>query len=115
MTSPEATRYVRLDAAAALVHLPPARIRLYVRQGIVHPSRTEGRTILFSEPELARLRKIRRLTEDLGLNTAGVEIVLRLLEDMDRLRSALEDQPAPARRRDGNNSDRRRRTTWRST
>jgi MerR family transcriptional regulator/heat shock protein HspR len=113
----QAAEFVRLDVAASLVHLPPARIRLYVRQGIVRPSRSEGRAILFGEAELARLRKIRRLTEDLGLNTAGVEIVLRLLEDMDRLRSALEDQPAPARRRrrDGNNSDRPRRTTWRST
>jgi MerR family transcriptional regulator, heat shock protein HspR len=111
----EATQYVHLDVAAGLVHLPPARIRLYVRQGIVRPSRVEGRAMLFGEPELARLRKIRRLTHDLGLNTAGVEIVMRLLEDMDRLRSALEDRPAPARRRAGNNTDRRRRTTWRST
>jgi len=74
----EATQYVRLDVAAGLVHLPPARIRLYVRQGIVRPSRVEGRAMLFGEPELARLRKIRRLTHDLGLNTAGVEIVMRL-------------------------------------
>jgi MerR HTH family regulatory protein len=77
----------------------------------VHRSRIEG---LFAEPELARLRTIRRLTDDLGLNAAGVEIVLRLLEDMDRLRSSLQGRPAPARGRDGNNSDRRRRTTWRS-
>ena len=56
-----------------------------MRQGIVTPEPgTEGRAIVFGEPELARLRQIRRLTEDLGLNTAGVEIVLRLLEDMDQ-------------------------------
>jgi MerR family transcriptional regulator/heat shock protein HspR len=111
----QATEFVRLDVAASLVHLPPARIRLYVREGIVRPSRTEGRAMLFGEPELARLRKIRRLTEDLGLNTAGVEIVMRLLEDMDRLRSALDTRLALARRRNGNNTDRRRSTTWRST
>ncbi|HEY3078601.1 MAG TPA: chaperone modulator CbpM [Chloroflexota bacterium] len=82
------TEYFRLEAAARLVRLPPAGVRRYVRAGLIRPSRLEGRAALFGEAELARLRKIRRLREDLGLNTAGVEIALRLLDEIENLRAA---------------------------
>jgi MerR family transcriptional regulator, heat shock protein HspR len=82
-------RYVRLEVAARLVRLPPARVRRYVRAGLVRPPRVEGRSPLFSESELARLRKIRRLADDLGLNAAGVEVAVRLLDEIDALRAAL--------------------------
>jgi MerR family transcriptional regulator/heat shock protein HspR len=85
---PPAPRYWRLEVAAVVVRLPPARIRSYVRRGLVRPSRVEGRVVLFDDLGLARLRKIRRLTEDLGLNAAGVEVVLHLLDEMDALRAA---------------------------
>ena len=81
------TEYVRLEAAARLVRLAPAGVRRYVRAGLIRPSRLEGRAALFGQAELARLRKIRRLREDLGLNTAGVEIVLRLLDEIEALRA----------------------------
>jgi MerR HTH family regulatory protein len=82
-------RYVRLDIAARLVRLPPARVRRYVRAGLVRPPRVEGRSPLFSEAELARLRKIRRLADDLGLNAAGVEVTVRLLDEIEALRAEL--------------------------
>jgi MerR family transcriptional regulator, heat shock protein HspR len=75
-----------LEAAARLVHVPPARIRYYVRVGLIRPVRTEGRLVYFGEAELARLRKIRRLQEDLGLNAAGVEVAMRLLDEIENLR-----------------------------
>jgi DNA-binding transcriptional MerR regulator len=76
-----------LETAAELVHVPPARIRYYVRIGLLQPSRVEGRRVFFGETELARLRKIRRLHDDLGLDTAGVEVALRLLDEIERLRA----------------------------
>ncbi|MDT4947269.1 MAG: MerR family transcriptional regulator, heat shock protein HspR [Pseudonocardiales bacterium] len=76
------TGYYDLEVAARLVRLPPARVRRYVRVGLVQPSRLEGRTALFGEAELARLRTIRRLGEDLGINAAGVEVVLRLVDEI---------------------------------
>ena len=82
-------KYCSLEAAARLVRLPPARVRRYVRAGLVRPARIEGRAELFGDAELARLRKIRRLREDLGLNTAGVEIVLRLLDEIQTLRAVV--------------------------
>ncbi len=79
-----------LDTAARLSRLPPARVRRYIRVGLVRPSHVEGRKAFFSEAELARLRTIRRLGEDLGLNAAGVEVALRLVDEIRTLRRALD-------------------------
>lgn len=80
--------FYRLETVAALVRLPPARIRRYVRIGLVRPARVAGRTAMFGDDELARLRKISRLGEHLGLNDAGIEVVLRLLDEIERLHQA---------------------------
>ncbi len=84
----EPPRLWRLELAAEMVRLSPARIRGYVQRGLVRPLRRGSQELLFGEAELARLRKIRRLTNDLGLNSAGVEIVLRLLDEIAALRAA---------------------------
>jgi DNA-binding transcriptional MerR regulator len=79
-----------LETAARLTRLPAARVRRYVRVGLVRPSRVDGRTAFFTDAELARLRTIRRLGEDLGLNAAGIEVALRLVDEIRTLRSALD-------------------------
>jgi len=89
---PARTAIYELETAARLSRLPPARVRRYVRVGLVRPSRVEGRTAFFSEAELARLRTIRRLGEDLGLNAAGVEVALRLVDEIRTLRRTLDDR-----------------------
>ena len=94
-------RVVRMEhhlaAAARSTRLPAARVRHYVRIGIVTPVDVRGRTIYFGEAELARLRRIRRLEADLGLDAAGVEVVMRLLDEIDALRAALETQVPSSR------------------
>ena len=82
-----------LETAARLSRLPPAHVRRYIRIGLVRPSRVEGRNAFFSEAELARLRTIRRLGDDLGLNAAGVEVALRLVDEIRTLRRALAERP----------------------
>ena len=89
---PVRTAIYELETAARLSRLPPARVRRYVRVGLIRPSRVEGRTVFFSEAELARLRTIRRLGEDLGLNAAGVEVALRLVDEIRTLRKALDSR-----------------------
>ena len=79
----------RLEAAAAATHVPPSRVRYFVRVGLVRPSRVEGRVPFFGEAELAQLRRIRRLRDDLGLNIAGIEVALRLLGEIESLRREL--------------------------
>ena len=63
----------------------PAVVRRYARLGLVEPSARRGRQALYTTAELARLRKIVRLTRDLGLTGAGVEVVLRLLDQIEAL------------------------------
>jgi MerR family transcriptional regulator/heat shock protein HspR len=90
---PGSVAVYELEAAARMTRLPPARVRRYVKVGLIRPIRVEGRTAFFSDAELARLRTIRRLGEDLGLNAAGVEVVLRLVDEIRSLRNALDARP----------------------
>jgi len=79
-----AGRY-ELEAAARLTRLTPARVRLLVRLGMVRPVRAEGGAVLFDDADIARLRRIRRLAEDLGLNVAAIEVVLHLIDQIEAL------------------------------
>ena len=63
----------------------PQTLRLYEREGLLKPSRTEGNTRLYSQEDLERLETILSLTRDLGVNLAGVEIILNMREKMDRM------------------------------
>jgi MerR family transcriptional regulator/heat shock protein HspR len=90
---PPTAPYWRLEAAARRVGLAPRRVRRYVRAGLVRPARVEGRVVLFGEAELARLRKIRRLVDELGVNIAGVEIILRLVDELAVLRAPTAGSP----------------------
>jgi MerR family transcriptional regulator/heat shock protein HspR len=81
-------RYM-ISIAAELVGMHPQTLRIYEAKGLVRPRRTPGNTRLYSEADLERLRLIQRLTTQLGLNLAGVETVLRLEDELDRLRSRM--------------------------
>jgi len=78
-------RYM-ISVAADLVGMHPQTLRIYEAKGLVRPRRTPGGTRLYSERDLERLRVIQRLTTELGLNLAGVEHVLRLEDELARLR-----------------------------
>jgi MerR family transcriptional regulator/heat shock protein HspR len=79
----ERPRYM-ISVAAELVGMHPQTLRIYENKGLVRPKRTRGNTRLYSEADLARLRLIQRLTTELGLNLAGVEVVLRLEDELRR-------------------------------
>jgi MerR family transcriptional regulator/heat shock protein HspR len=89
MNEREHPRYM-ISVAAELVGMHPQTLRIYEAKGLVRPKRTAGNTRLYSESDVARLRVIQRLTTELGLNLAGVETVLRLEDEMNRLRARLE-------------------------
>ena len=78
-----------ISVAAELAGLHPQTLRIYENKGLVRPKRTPGNTRLYSERDLERLRRIQSLTES-GLNLAGVEHVLRLEDELQRMRSRLE-------------------------
>lgn len=82
-------RYM-ISVAADLVGMHPQTLRIYEQKGLVRPKRTAGNTRLYSDADVERLRLIQRLTTELGLNLAGVERVLRLEDELSRLRRRLE-------------------------
>jgi MerR family transcriptional regulator/heat shock protein HspR len=85
----ERPRYM-ISVAADLVGMHPQTLRLYESKGLVRPGRTAGGTRLYSEKDLERLRLIQRLTTELGLNLAGVEQVLRMQDEINRMRARME-------------------------
>jgi MerR family transcriptional regulator, heat shock protein HspR len=85
----ERPRYM-ISVAAELVGMHPQTLRMYEQKGLVQPQRTAGNTRLYSESDLERLRLIQRLTGELGLNLAGVEAVLGLEEQLQRMQARME-------------------------
>ncbi len=79
-------------------HVHPQTLRLYERAGLLRPSRSKGNTRLYSKGDLERLEVILGLTRDMGVNLAGVEVVLRLRERLDELQGQLEQPHGVASR-----------------
>ena len=79
-----------ISIAAELAGLHPQTLRMYESRGLVRPKRTPGGTRLYSEADVDRLRVIQRLTTELGLNLAGVELVLRLEDELRRAHAQIE-------------------------
>ncbi len=75
-----------IGVVAELTHMHAQTIRLYERLGLITPHR-RNKNRLYSENDLERLRRIRRLTQDMGVNLAGVQVILDLLERLDTLQS----------------------------
>jgi MerR family transcriptional regulator, heat shock protein HspR len=74
-----------ISAVAQRYNIHPQTLRLYEREGLLTPSRTEGNTRLYSQDDLEQLETILTLTRDLGVNLAGVEIILNMRQKMDRM------------------------------
>ena len=89
MTDADRPRYM-ISVAADLVGMHPQTLRIYENKGLVRPRRTRGNTRLYSEADLERLRLIQRLTTELGLNLAGVEVVLRLEDELRKAHRRIE-------------------------
>ena len=89
MIERERPRYM-ISVAADLVGMHPQTLRIYEQKGLIRPRRTAGGTRLYSEADVERLRLIQRLTNDLGLNLAGVEHVLRLEDELRKMQRRMQ-------------------------
>jgi MerR family transcriptional regulator/heat shock protein HspR len=110
MAKPRKAGYM-ISAVAEQFQIHPQTLRLYEREGLLKPSRSEGNTRLYTDDDLQRLEVILKLTRDLGVNLAGVEIVLNMREKMSEMQRQIEQfvsslnteitsqraRPAPAR------------------
>ena len=79
-----------ISAVAEMFDIHPQTLRLYEREGLLKPSRSDGNTRLFSDEDIERLEVILSLTRDLGVNLAGVEIILNMREKMDAMQREFE-------------------------
>jgi MerR family transcriptional regulator/heat shock protein HspR len=91
MTSENHPVYM-IGVAASLCNIHPQTLRQYERLGLVAPSRVGSKNRLYSEADIRRVRRIQRLTQEMGVNLAGVELILRLLDDMEEMKRDLEKQ-----------------------
>jgi MerR family transcriptional regulator/heat shock protein HspR len=78
-----------ISVAARLLEVHPQTLRYYERAGLLRPSRSKGNIRLYSPADIEHARQIKRLIEDLGVNLAGVEVILRLTERLRRLEQEL--------------------------
>jgi len=87
-----------ISVVAKMLEIHPQTLRLYERQGLVQPHR-RGMIRLFSDSDIERLRQILRLKDDLGVNSAGIEVILNLLDRIEEQQQQLDRVRAQAKRR----------------
>ncbi len=80
-----------ISSVAETYHIHPQTLRLYERLGLLKPSRSEGNTRLYTQEDLERLEVILTLTRDMGVNLAGVEVVLNMREKMEAMQREVEE------------------------
>ena len=88
---PSGKSFYMISVVAQKYNIHPQTLRLYEREGLLLPSRTDGNTRLYSDEDLAQLETILSLTRDLGVNLAGVEIILNMRRKMERMQGEVNE------------------------
>ena len=94
----EEPRYV-ISVAARMLGVKTHTLRYYESIGVIQPSRSRGNTRLYSDRDIDQLRRVRALMDELGVNLAGVSVILRMAQRMEELQLKLEDMNSELRRR----------------
>jgi MerR family transcriptional regulator/heat shock protein HspR len=89
--APPGGKHYMISVVAKSYDIHPQTLRLYEREGLLKPSRTEGNTRLYSEDDLRQLEVILSLTRDLGVNLAGVEIILNMRRKMEQMQAEMSE------------------------
>jgi MerR family transcriptional regulator/heat shock protein HspR len=84
-------RLFMISVVSEMLGIHPQTLRLYEREGFIKPKRSEGNTRLYSEEDVEKLEMILRLTRELGVNLAGVEVILSMREKMEQMQREMED------------------------
>ena len=78
-------KFYMISAVSSMYNIHPQTLRLYEREGLLKPSRTEGNTRIYTEEDLKKLELILNLSRDMGVNLAGIEIILNMREKMEKI------------------------------
>jgi MerR family transcriptional regulator, heat shock protein HspR len=89
--APRGKAYYMISVVAQKYNIHPQTLRLYEREGLLKPSRTDGNTRLYSDEDLEQLETILSLTRDLGVNLAGVEIILNMRRKIERMQTEVNE------------------------
>ncbi len=84
-------RLFMISVVSEMLGIHPQTLRLYEREGFIKPKRSGGNTRLYSEEDVEKLEMILRLTRELGVNLAGVEVILSMREKMEQMQHDMED------------------------
>ena len=84
-------KYYHISSVARLYNVHPQTLRLYEREGLLNPSRSDGNTRLYSEEDLKQLEVILNLTRDLGVNLAGIEVILNMRNKIERIETEVNE------------------------
>jgi MerR family transcriptional regulator/heat shock protein HspR len=84
-------KHLMISAVAERFEIHPQTLRLYEREGLLRPTRSAGNTRLYDEESIERLETILALTRDMGVNLAGVEVILGLRDQLDQLRRRVQE------------------------
>lgn len=93
MTTDDTPRYI-ISIAARMVGIPTYTLRYYEKIGIMEPTRSRGNIRLYSDRDIAFIQRVKTLIEDLGINLAGVDVILRMTQQMTELQRQLEQLEA---------------------
>ncbi|OGL41413.1 MAG: MerR family transcriptional regulator [Candidatus Schekmanbacteria bacterium GWA2_38_9] len=83
--------YYSIGVVSEMLDVHPQTLRLYEREGLISPKRTGGNTRLYSDDDVRKVEMIQRLTQDLGVNLAGVEIIMRMREKMEEMQTQMDE------------------------
>lgn len=95
-------RYV-ISVAANILGIQTHTLRYYERLGVIEPRRSQGNIRLYSERDIALLRRVKTLVDDMGINLAGAEVIMRMVQRMSELQNELEKLESEVRRLEGVN------------
>ena len=84
------SKYLMISAVAERFDIHPQTLRLYEREGLITPKRSDGNTRLYDEETMRRLEIVLALTREMGVNLAGVEVVLNMREQLDKMRGEMD-------------------------
>ncbi len=90
-TKKEPRQFYHISSVAKMYNIHPQTLRLYEREGLLTPSRSEGNTRLYSEEDLKRLELILNLIRELGVNLAGVEVILNMREKLEQIEAEVNE------------------------
>jgi MerR family transcriptional regulator/heat shock protein HspR len=93
-----------ISVVATMLDIHPQTLRQYEREGLVEPSRTQGRMRLYSQRDIERMKLILRLTRQMGVNLAGVDLVLQLKEQIDEMQKEMDSLREELRKSNRNGS-----------